>query len=266
MMCGMACVAGLGLLGVLCAGARAAEESRPVLMSRTGGGAWSSVKELEQAAAGGNPRAQAQLGEMLLRGDGGAKDERRAVELLERAARAGQAGAAFRIGMLLMSGESGVAKDPARALSYFRAAAAGGEKEAFFNIGAAYGSARGVKRDYGEALGWLIVAGKRGADRRAEQDLRTRIAAQRSWIARGERRAAEIEQEFAGKGVQELLPPAASLAVPYTEPEVPLTPPAPVGEARRSAAGEFRPAPPEKGSESLKPALPPIAPPALPRP
>jgi TPR repeat protein len=259
------------LVGVgLTARSGAAENSQPVLLSRTGGGGWANVKELEQAALGGNVRAQAQLGEMLLRGNGIAPDERRAVRLLEQAARGGHAGAAFRIGMLLMEGEAGVAKDPARALGYFRAAATGGEKEAFFNIGAAYGSARGVKRDYGEALGWLIVAVKRGADPRAEQDLRGRIAAQRSWIARGERRAAEIEREFAGKSVKDFLPPEASLAVPYTEPEMPLTPAAPAAvEARRSAAGEFRPPPPEKPAEALRPALPPLAPlvpPTLPRP
>lgn len=260
---GLACAMGMGLSGALAPVARAAEETRPVLLSRTGGGAWSNVKELEQAAVGGNVRAQAQFGELLLRGEGGAKDERRAVEWLEQAARAGHAGAAFRIGMLLMKGESGVAKDPARALAYFRAAAAGGEKEAFFNIGAAHASARGVKRDYGEALGWLIVAGARGADRQAEKELRARIAAQASWIARGERRAKEIEAEFAGKAVTDFLPPVASLAIPYSEPE-PTLEPAP--EVRRPVGVELKPAPVAPPAESLKPALPALPPPTLPRP
>lgn len=210
-----------------------ANASGPVLMSRTGGGGWSNVKELEQAALKGNPKAEAQLGDMLRRGDGIAKDEARGVALLEKAARAGHSGAAFRVGMLLAHSESGVAKDPERALAYFRAAAAGGEKEAFFNIGAAYASARGVKRDYGEALGWLIVARARGADPTTEQELRARIKGQPSWIAKGERRAAEIEQEFAGKKVQDFLPPAASLYEP--------APP---------------PAPEPTASPSLKPALP----------
>src|SRR5262249_27046618 len=52
-----------------------AKDSGPVLMSRTGGGGWPNVKELEAAASKGNPKAQAQLGEMLLRGDGIAKNE-----------------------------------------------------------------------------------------------------------------------------------------------------------------------------------------------
>jgi hypothetical protein len=194
--------------------AKNAKESAPVLMSRTGGGGgdtWADVAELQKAAAKGNPKAEAYLGELLLRGEGVPKDEVRGVALLEKAARTGNASAAFRIGMLLANGESGVVKDPARALAYFRAAAAGGEKEAFFNIGAAYASARGVKRDYGEALGWLIVARQRGADPKTEQSLRAQIKSRADWIGKGEQRAKEIEQEFAGKKVADLLPAPAPL-------------------------------------------------------
>lgn len=194
-----------------------ADESGPVLMSRTGGGGemWANVKELEQAATKGNPRAETQLGEMLLRGDGIAKNEAKGIALLEKAARSGQGPAAFRIGMLLAHGESGVAKDPARALEYFRAAAAGGEAEAFYNIGAAYASARGVKRDYAEALGWLIVAKKRGAQSNAEDALRAQIKDRKDWITTGERRAQEIEREFVDKKVVDLLPPVAPLDRPF---------------------------------------------------
>lgn len=191
--------------------AKEAKESAPVLMSRTAGGdTWADLKELQDAAAKGNPKAEAALGEILLRGEGIAKDEPRAIALLEKAARAGNSAAAFRLGMLLASGESGVAKNPERALAYFRAAAAGGEKEAFFNIGAAYASARGVKRDYAEALGWLIVARQRGADASAEQSLRAQIKSRSDWIAKGEQRAKQIEQELAGKKVADLLPPPAT--------------------------------------------------------
>ncbi len=227
-----------------------------MLMSRTsgGGGMWADVKELQQAAAKGNPKAEAQLGEMLLRGEGIAKDEERAVALLEKAARAGHSGATFRIGMLLAHGESGVAKDPERALAYFRAAAAGGEKEAFFNIGAAYGSARGVKRDYGEALGWLIVARQRGADASAEANLRTQIKSQAAWIAKGERRAKEIEQEFADKKLLELLPPVASLRVPYEAPK-PAEPAKPADALKPTATPQA--SDPLKPSDLLKPIPPP---------
>src|SRR3954469_8022075 len=189
------------------------QDSAPVLMSKTGGGGgmWADLKELQQAAAKGNPKAQAQLGEMMLRGDGLPKDEKQGVALIEKAARAGNSAAAFRIGMLLANGDAGVAKDQGRALDSFRAAAAGGEAEAFFNIGAAYGSARGVKRDYGEALGWLIMAKERGAGADAESSLRTQLKSQPTLIEKGERRAKEIRAEFTGKKWVDLLPPPAAL-------------------------------------------------------
>jgi TPR repeat protein len=184
-----------------------------VLLSRTGGGGagWADLKELQAAVAKGNPKAEAALGEMLLRGEGLAKDEPRGVALLEKAARAGHSAAAFRIGMLLADGECGVAQDHGRALAYFRAAAAGGEAEAFFNIGAAYGSARGVKRDYAEALAWLTVAKQRGAGVNEEAALRAQIKSRTAWIATAERRAREILQELEGKSVASLLPALAPL-------------------------------------------------------
>jgi hypothetical protein len=205
----------LGLLLTLFAAdlAVGAQESAPVLLSRTGGGGgtWADLKELQAAAAKGNPKAETHLGEMLLRGDGVPPDETRAVALLEKAARAGQSAAAFRIGMLLSQGENGVARDHVRALAYFQAAAAGGEVEAFFNLGAAHANGRGVKRDYAEALGWLIVARQRGADASAEQSLRAQLKSRPTWIETGERRAKEIEAELKDKQVVDLLPPPASL-------------------------------------------------------
>lgn len=216
-----------GTVALLAASApKKSGDSAPVLLSRTGGGGgtWADLKELQAAAAKGNPKAEAQLGELLLRGDGIARDDTRAVALLEKAARAGHSGAAFRIGMLLAHGDNGVAEDPERALAYFRAAAAGGEAEAFFNIGAAYASARGVKRSYAEALGWLIVARQRGADGRTEEALRARIQRVPSWIAAGERRAKEIEAEFKDRKVVEFLPPVAPLDRPVDplKPKLPL--------------------------------------------
>lgn len=209
---------------------KAGSDSAPVLMSRTGGGdSWADMKELEQAAAKGNPKAETQLGEMLLRGDGIGKDEARGTALLEKAARAGQSAAAFRLGMLLMKGDAGVAKDPERALAYFRAAAAGGEAEAFFNIGAAYTNGRGVKRDYAEALGWLIVAKQKGAPANAETALRAQLKTRPEVVAAGEKRAQAIVRELEGKKVVDLLPPPA----PLDQPVDPLKPALPAPTAGR---------------------------------
>jgi TPR repeat protein len=191
----------------------AGQDSAPVLVSRTGGGGatWSDLKELQAAAANGNPKAEAQLGEMLLRGEGIAVDKTRGVALLEKASRAGQSAAAFRIGMLLTNGESGLAKDPVRAVEYFRAAAAGGEPEAFFNLGVAHSTGRGAKRSYSEALAWFILARERGAGGDTEARLRAQIKPYPRWITTGEQRAKEIGAELKEKKVVELLPPAAPL-------------------------------------------------------
>ena len=185
----------------------------PVLLSRTGGAAWSNVAELTAAADKGNAKAQAQLGEMLLRGDPAyqvAADRPKALALLESAARQGESSAAFRLGMLFDDGD-GVPQDRARALAYFRAAAAGGAVEAMHNIGAAYASARGVKRDYTEALAWLLLAKKRGSESSAEAAVRARIEKLRhpEWIPAAEKRVPEIERELASRKPQEFLPLAA---------------------------------------------------------
>jgi TPR repeat protein len=200
-----------------------AADSAPILMAKTGGGdTWADVKELTAAANKGNKKAQAQLGEMLLRGNAEHKvpqDRAKGIELLEKAARAGEPTAAFRIGMLLDDGEV-VLQDRARALDYFRSAAAGGEAEAFYNIGAAYSSGRGVKPDLIEALGWLIIAGTKGADPSAEQALRKQLESRNEGyiVTLGEKRAEEIPKELAAKKPAEWLPAAL--------PIVPLNPPA----------------------------------------
>ncbi len=193
-----------------------AQDSSPILMSKTGGGdIWADVKELTAAADKGNRTAQAQLGELLLRGSAEHKVTRdlpKAVAMLEQAARAGEPSAAFRIGMLLDDAEIFL-PDRSRALAYFRAAAAGGAGEAFHNIGAAYAGGRGVRPDLAEALGWLILAGKHGASTEAEKALRAQLEARDGhlFIRLGESRAVDIEQELAARKVVEWLPAPAPL-------------------------------------------------------
>ena len=203
----------LATLAATTAPAAAPGDAAPKLVSRTGGGGggWADLGELEAAAAKGTPRALADLGDLLVRGDGVPKDEARGLALLERAARAGQGGAAFRLAMLLAHGDHGAAKDPARALAYFKAAAAGGEAEAFFNLGAAHANGAGTRRNYAEALGWLIAARERGVHADAETQLRAQLQAHPKWIETGERRAREITAEFKDRAVTDFLPPPAPL-------------------------------------------------------
>lgn len=203
-----------------------AQDSKPVLMSRTGGGAWANIAELKASAKNGHPKACAQLGEMLLRGAPDVpQDVSQALTLLEQAARAGQASAAFRIGMLLSRGEF-VAQDSTRAFAYFRAAAAGGAAEAMHNLGVAYSTGRGVKRNYSEALAWLLVAKKHGAVSNDAEELRAHVKTLGGpeWIATGEKRVPEIERDLAQSTVVKLLPP-----------------PAPLTEAANATAAEAKP-------------------------
>jgi TPR repeat protein len=239
-----------------------AQDAKPILLSRTGGAAWANAKELEASAKNGNPKACAQLGEALLRGDADfPQDVPRALVLLEQAARAGQASAAFRLGMLLDHGDH-VAPDHARALAYFRAAAAGGAAEAFHNLGVAYSTAgHGVKRDYPEALAWLILARQHGTTTNADDALRAHLRSLRrpEWIAAGEKRAAELARELAQGNVGKFLPPPA-----------PFDRPAPAVAEAGSSPPVATLAPPSLGPPIENPvgklSLEPEAAPALPRP
>lgn len=233
------------LLALICGATLCAQDSKPVLLSRTGGGSWSNVAELKISAKNGNPKACAQLGEMMLRGAPPEvpQDAPRAIELLEQAARGGEASAAFRLAMLLERGEF-VTQDQARALAYFRAAAAGGSAEAMHNLGVAYSTGRGVKRDYVEALGWLALAKKRGAASTAADDLRAHLKSikQAALIPTGEKRADEIEKELAQTSVLKSLPPPA----PFTagkKPEPPASAPVMQKPALNFDANPLLPAP-----------------------
>lgn len=185
---------------------------------------WRNPAELEEFAAHGDVRACALLGEMCLRGDGVAKDVRRALALLEQAARGDVADAAFRLGMIFDDGAEGVPPDHARALVYFRAAAAGGAVEAMHNVGAAYASARGVPRDYAEGLAWLILARENGAaSADAEQKVRDRILLHQrvDWISAAESRAVMLKRVLGAKSVGEwLTTPVAPSATPFSDGEV----------------------------------------------
>jgi TPR repeat protein len=196
--------------GVACFSLLAQDSAPEVISKKSGGVQWKNLTQLKAAAANGNPLACAQLGELLLRGDGVPQNGKLAVELLEKAARANIASAAFRLGMLFDDGD-GVAQDQARAVAYFRAAAAGDYETAYHNVGAAYVGGRGVKRDYVEALGWLILAKKRGVGADSEQALRGQILKRNhpEWIAAGEKRALEIEHELGSQPPSSFLPPPA---------------------------------------------------------
>jgi hypothetical protein len=171
-------------------------DSAPKLISTSGGknGArWSTVAQLKKAAEANDPRACAQYGDMLLRGDDMPQDVEKAMAYLQKALDGGEPNAAFRLGKIYYDGEF-VLKDYAKAFSYYSTAAAAGVAEAQYNLGVMFAGAHGIKRNYVEGLAWLIVATKNGAAGDGEKQVREQLQKtnRQKQISSAEQRAAEI--------------------------------------------------------------------------
>jgi len=170
--------------------------SAPKLISTTGGKKgvrWSTAAELKKAADANDPKACAQYGDMLLRGDEIPQDVAQAMSYLQKAMDGGEPNAAFRLGKIYYDGEF-VPKDYAKAFSYYSTAATAGVVEAQYNLGVMYAGAHGMKRDYVEGLAWLIVATKNGAAGDGEKQVREQLQKtnHQKLIPTAEQRAAEI--------------------------------------------------------------------------
>ena len=202
-------------------------DAPPQLISIKGGGPkWTTVEQLKQFAAKGDPQACLELGDRTLEGDGVPRDVPAAAALYEQAARGGVANGWFRLGKIYHDGLIGE-PEYGRALEHFTTAARLGVVEAQHNIGAMLVSARGVKRDYIEGLAWLIVAKKSGAASDAETQVRDRIAKRPADIAAAEARATEIGRDLAHATVRAtLLNKPAGSAVPAVQKPV-IAPPKP---------------------------------------
>lgn len=186
-------------------------DSAPVVISRTAGkgGGWVSMAELKKAAEVHNPKACAQYGDALLRGDDVKQDAAQAVMFLREAAEAGEPNAAFRLGKIYDDGEY-APQDFAKAFAYYGTAAGAGVVEAQYNLGVLYATGRGTKRDYVEGLAWLIVATKRGATGDGEQKTREQLTKIKlpQLITAAEQRAASIMKDpaMATAGIAPALP------------------------------------------------------------
>ncbi len=222
-------------------------DAPPQLISTKGGGQkWTSLEQLKQFAAKGEPAACFELAERSLEGDVVPRDVPAAAALFEQAAKGGVANGWFRLGKIYHDGLAG-APDYGRALDCFTTAAKAGGVEAQHNIGAMLVSARGVKRDYVEGLAWLIVAKKSGAPSDAETQVRVRIAKRPTDIAAAETRAKEISADL----------PHATVRAAF--PNRPVPPPAPA-EKPAIAAPLIDPVTPPKVVVPVTPALPLIQP------
>ena len=184
-------------------------DAPPVLVSKDAGKPkWTTVEQLKQFAAKGNPPACFELADRCSAGDGVPKDINQAALLFEQAAKGGVANGWFRLGKIYHDGLTG-GPDYSRALDYFTLAARAGVAEAQHNIGAMLVSARGVKRDYVEGLAWLIVAGKSGLDSSDEARVRERLAKRSADIQAAEARAGNLTTDLPNAAVR-----AVRLGVP----------------------------------------------------
>ena len=115
-------------------------------------------KELSGPAEEGNAQAMATMGEMLMRGLGGTRDELKARDYITRSQASGNIRATYLLGGMYLSGNL-VTRDPARGAELIRQAADKGEPAAQNAIGAwlANGS-NGYAKDEVNALAWFKLA------------------------------------------------------------------------------------------------------------
>ena len=116
---------------------------------------------VREAAEAGSAEAQARYGQMLLDGDGVARDARKAFACFERAARAGHVEAANMVGRCHDLGW-GVPIDKAKAASWFRQAAARGLTWAKYNYATLLALGEGVAEDKAAALALFEEAAAEG--------------------------------------------------------------------------------------------------------
>jgi TPR repeat protein/S1-C subfamily serine protease len=115
-------------------------------------------RELGGPAEQGDPQAMAYMGEMLMRGMGGSRDELKARDYITRSQAAGNIRATYLLGGMHLSGNL-VARDEAKGVELVRQAAEKGEPAAQNQIGIwlANGS-NGYPKDEVNALAWFKVA------------------------------------------------------------------------------------------------------------
>lgn len=103
--------------------------------------------ELQQACDSGNPIACDELGMRHLRGDGTAKDSKKAAALFERACDGGDAQGCFNLGESYGFGD-GVTKSAAQAVSFYQRACDGSEPLGCAQLAIIYAGSLGVPKDH----------------------------------------------------------------------------------------------------------------------
>lgn len=150
------------------------------------------IAVLSKRALAREPDAEAEFGLRLLKGDGIAKDAKKALALLQDAADQGKDSAQAQLGFLYATGEV-VSQDFAKSLSWLRASALQGDAEAQYGLGCFFEKGIGTERNTSEAALWYQRAGAKG-HRRAQVSLGLLLCVGRQEYAEGAewlRKAAE---------------------------------------------------------------------------
>lgn len=122
-----------------------------------------AVDLYKKAAEGGYALAQYRLGVLYQIGQGVPKDLAEARRWFGAASDAGLREAEFNYAIMLETGTGG-ARDPKEAARLYEISAGKGVRQAFLPLGILYARGEGVDRDLIEALKWLILAERAGAD------------------------------------------------------------------------------------------------------
>lgn len=190
----------------------------------------------------GDARAQYDLANAYLRGNGVTIDVKKAVAWLEKSAAQGYVRAQYRLGYLYLTGK-GVTQDFAKAFRLLRDGARKDYSPAQFYLSRMYARGNGVEQDYGKALYWMqqAAAGDYYGAKREIAKLQAAVAARRAAAAK-----AAAEEAAAAKAQQS----TAAAQAPTRKPAVAKTSPQPV---------KPRAAPQTGGKSAAKPKTPPQA-------
>jgi serine/threonine protein kinase len=128
-----------------------------------------AVAWYSNAADQGFARAQNELGQCYLRGQGVAQDPKKAAELFRKSAEQDNALGEHQLGVMYLRGWGGLPRDYAQALEWFRKSADQNLPIGQFSLGNMYFNGWGLPQDYGQALRWFRKAADQGNPRAQQQ-------------------------------------------------------------------------------------------------
>jgi hypothetical protein len=125
---------------------------------------------IKRNAMEGDAKAQTQLGEMYLRGEGVPKNHTEAAKWFRLAAEQEYASAQYNLGFIYVNGK-GVPQNYTEAVKWYRLAAEQGHASAQYNLGVMYYIGEGVPENDIWAYAWISLAAMENKDHRETRDL-----------------------------------------------------------------------------------------------